>query len=1003
MITSILDMKHARGYQKWPFGGFRQSFRHRFRLGLFCGASLSLSFLPLSLSGAAAFAVGDCGGAFVSAGTLVTVSGTAAQGDSLEAASALVKVGDYSPAIDMVRRLEAANTDNMNYYIRAADIYLKASKGEEAVNAVIKARLLGANYNRTAIALAKGYLIQQKYQQVLETLKDIKFLDTELYEAAVIRGDAFLSLGKRSDAEMMYRQAVQTDDTQHQAYIGLSRMALQVSAAADAEAYALIALEKAPSETMVHYTLGLVQRFRGKFNAARGHFDKAIALFPANSLARLERASILINQNQIAAAEKDLDVVYGYSPKNQMAFYLSAVIEVRRGNIDQANELLNRANQLVRRYLPATYVRGLVSFEKGHYALAETFLKMVLNAKPNNGQVRKTLATAQLRQRKFRQAYQLLKPFVLTAQGRADPVALNLTGIALMGLGKYPEGTVLFEKAVKLGGDRVKYGDNDPIKDIEGKLALARYAAGRVDEAIEAFEKGASSGGSREQALLAAVYIREGYFNKAEKVASGLIRDFPTRGIGYNLLGTIQLEQQDYDAAIQSFEKALSLNSNYLAAAKNIAISLLAKGAYEEAANRLKGLVEQNANDYGLKALFARTLMKQGRYKDAAAYFRVALRGLKNVPMVEADFAESLLRSGRANEATQIALNSSKKAGNDPDVLAKIASVLLETGQAYRATQLTTKIVAYRPTDIASQTLHGRAQMQAKLFAGARNSFSRVQSMAAAQKKDVAGLPWYQAELEVMSGRIDRAEILLPSLKIEDRPAEVSPALRGEILYRLGQYKEAVDDLSKSLDAFKKEQEKAPAGTGMKEKAYPLYALLADSYNAQDQDIDAVRVLTEWLTEDPANIQARIKLATLYERQGQDGRAVKTYRDIFEMGIVNADISARLARLLLDKNDFEAGAMATYAFETKPQDPYVINSYGLYLLKEKKQYEAALKQFQTANSRAPGVAETHYFIGLAYQGMGMPDKVRTAYEAALKLSDDFKGAEKAKRYLDRYR
>ncbi|WND02611.1 tetratricopeptide repeat protein [Temperatibacter marinus] len=911
---------------------------------------------------------------------------TLQQADTIEASMAFANEGNYADAIAMLRRLEATNSENIEYYISSAEVFLKATRGDEVIIAINKARLKGANYDRTALLFAKGYLIQRQYSKVLEIIEEANLLEAELYEATLVKADASLNLRNRDQAELLFRQAVRMKPDEYEAYLGLSTMALQVRQMADAESYAVLALTKAPDETMVQYNLGLVRRFRGKFIDAKGNFDKAIELFPANTLARLERASILINQNKTLEAERDLDIVYSLSTDNQMAYYLSAVIASRAGDLQKADDLLSKADDLVKRYVPASYVRGLVSFELGNYPVAETYLRLVLNAKPNRHQVRKTLITALVRQQKFKLAQRYLAPYLKTTTGGKDPVALNLAGVVQSGLGNFSIGTRYFERAVEAGGDAVNTGGQDPIGAIESKLALAQYAAGRVDQAITALQKSSATGSARDLALLAAVYVKEKRFDEAKDTASKLIVDFPTRAIGHNILGTVYLAQKAYDAAITSFEEAVRRNQGYTAAKRNIAIALSAKEDYGSAETILREIEAADPSDYRAMALLARALKEQGRWKEAVKFYRSAQRGIKNSGAMMADYAYCLLKAGNNEEAAQVASRNARKFNNDPDALIVFSDVLLETGGSYMATQLLARVVSFRPADIQSQLLYGRALMRAKLYAGARSSYARVQSMAKAQNLTVKSLPWYQAELEVKAGRVDRAELLLPLLKDDSRPAEVSGAIKGEIYLRLLKFGDAELELERIYAAESSSRE--------------ALEQLVEAKLALKKDIDAARLLEEWLEDAPLDLAIRTKLASLYKRQGQIKRAINTYRSIFNLGIVDADISARLGRLLIETNDIEATAMVDYAYKMKPTDPYVITTAGLLELKTKRKPELAVDYFQQAISRAPGIAENHYFLGLAYKRLSLRAKALEAFKAAVKLSEDFPDFNDAKRQIE---
>lgn len=916
----------------------------------------------------------------------VLSSASAWQSDqSLETAKKYVEKGQYLQAITLIKALEAENVGSIEFHLAAAQLYLDAAKGEDAVNSVIKARNAGANFDRSALLLAKAYLVQRQFTQALNAIKDTRFLPEELYEAALVQADANLSLGNRDAAEALYRQAMVRDRDRYEAYLGLARMALQARVISDAEGLASLALEKAPNETMVHYTIGLIKRYRGRFDEALEHFNVAIDLFPANSLALLERAAILINKDQIAAAEKDLDVVYVYSPSNQMAYYLTAVILARKGEFEEADRVLIKADDLVKRYLPATYVKGLVAYERGQYAIAESYLRRVVNYRPDTISLLRALAITYLKQQKYQSALNVLAPYMKTDRGAGDPVALNLAGIANMGLGNAQQGLLQFEEAVRLGGDRVAASANDPIAEIQGKLALAKYAAGRIDEAYADFEKSAATGKIRDLAILATVYLREKEISKAILTTQDILARYPERAIGYNIMGSIQMAQNQYDMAIANFKKALERNTDYVAAKRNIALCYIKQGQYNQAEGYLRQVAATVKNDYRLVSLLAKSLFEQNKIKEAIPYFRQAYRELSNAPELTADFSEALLKGGQSEEAVQVARKGVSTYANQPNIIKRLGLVLMNAGDVLQATQVFARVIAFTPDDIESQLLYARSLTKARLFVGARNSFTKIEAFSRNRNIQVKGLAWYQAELEFAAQRFDRVELLVPSLIESERPSEVPAYLYGVILNHFKRYAEA----EAYLEARYYEDQ----------SDYAVLNHLVSAKMALGDEQASIKLLQGYIQKNQGAIQPVIKLAEIFQKQGQVERAINQYQAVFDMGIIDADISAKLARLLLTRDRFKAETMAAYALDVKPRDPYVLSTYGLYVLRVKRNPGEALGYFNKAIARAPSVAENYYFKGLTLKQLNSRKEAADAFRIALKLSQDFDGVNDAKRQL----
>ena len=903
--------------------------------------------------------------------------------DRLVVAEQYLASGDIQSALSVLQKKLSDGDASIPLYLLLGKSYVQAGLPKKAEGALLRARELGSPEETIAPYLAKAYLLQGEYVKARQTIQSVEMTPAHKLEALIIEADAEFAMHNVKVAEGLYRRAMKQYPDNFKAFLGLSRIAMRAQKLEVAEALVKEALIKDSDQTMSHYSLGLVQRFRGDFDRAILSFSRAIEIFDGNLLARLERAAIKIDKGDIESANVDLDYVYAAAPNNPMAKYLTAVILAKDKKFQDADALLIEVQGLIDSYLPATYVKGLVTFELGYYAQAEMFLKKVVKYKPNNNEIKQVLATAQVRQNKFAAAKQTLSVFEARGEALTDPEALGLLGAIAMGLGEATQGTVYYEKALKYGGS-----DNKAISNIEGKLAFAWYAAGETEAALNTLSQSAAGGSIRDKALLATMQMRQKQYENSRKTAQDIIEVFPKRALGYNILGTVYLYENKNDKAIEQFSLALGLKADYFTAKRNRALAYMRQNNLKEAIKDLRSVNAENPSDSRTKALLGSALKQSGEVKDAVVYLREAERDLPATAALSSDLAEALLGAGQLEEAIDVSRRVAVSFKENPDILKRMGHVLLESGDAMRASHTFARLLAYRQEDPDVHLAYGRSLLKAKLYGGARTAFNRVAALVARKNMTIKGLAWYRAELEFFAGRQDRLQALLPALISDDRPIEISPALMGDILYSQNDFKAAES-------AYRKAS-----------KSYPndlrIVIGLSATLEAEGMADEAVQILNQWQDGHAGDKAAKERIAEFYWRNGNLDKAADAYVAIIKMGINDPMISANLANIYLELNNPDSAKHASYAYRMLPNDPYVIDIHGRTLMAYKK-LEEAIKVLKRAVKRAPGNAEYHYHLALAYLGAGKITDLVAELDKALMLDADFKGADDARVKLKIYR
>jgi tetratricopeptide (TPR) repeat protein len=175
--------------------------------------------------------------------------------------------------------------------------------------------------------------------------------------------------------------------------------------------------------------------------------------------------------------------------------------------------------------------------------------------------------------------------------------------------------------------------DDDPLRrDTAARLASLLRDQGQYDDAIEVLRNTLRVAGANAHiyAELGQIYIGQKRLELAQLVlAKALELDNKDPGV-YNALAILALRQGKAQEAFERFDRAISLDANYVDARLNKAVVLLDAGDYARAKVELTAALEKRPDDHAAQVSLA-----------------VALRGLKDYPQAKKVLERVIKESGR--------------------------------------------------------------------------------------------------------------------------------------------------------------------------------------------------------------------------------------------------------------------------------------------------------------------------------------------------------------------
>lgn len=917
---------------------------------------------------------------FIASALLVGNGVVYAQAPQLETARTSIAEKKYHQAIEELNDLRLEGTAAVEQYILLADALLQTGAGIAAEAAIERARRLGADYAQTVVPFAKALLIQGRYDAALNALQGSTIPESMQRDALIISGDANFAVGDLEKAKRDYLSAKERDDSDFQAYLGLARLELRDGELASAKVLAEEAEKRATDNTMVHYTLGLISRYLGDANAAERHFSQAVQLYAANIMANIELASIRINQGRLEEAEQHLDTVYRSSPNQRMALYLSGVISATKGLYEEAMALLNRARPVSDQYLPAVYVRGMVAFQLANHTVAREALEKVLATRPGNLTARMALASTYTQQDQPVAALRLLDPLIKSEQVSVNALTIAATAAVKMGDAQLAEG--YYSRATEMK----KQGASGGLVGLDTKLALAQYAVGETEKALATLTTvtAGSAVEIRELGLMGSMQIRAKEYDAAAKTIGKIIELNPAGALGHNMQGTLLFKLGKFREAVASYTLALDRSPNYAAAHRNRGLAYMRLGEYRRAEADLKQLLEAKPDDVLAKAALGKALLSQEKAEEAVDYFKEAVKAIPRSAQLSADYAQALAESGNTSHAIEQARATARLAADKPQMLRRMGLLLLQVGQARAAEPPLSRYVAFKPDSGDAHMLHGRALLRMGLFTGAGISFSRAQT-ATEDKQDPEILEWYFFAAETFGQKYSEALRRMDGLNVGKRPDDISPGIVGDLMLASGEPVKAELSYRQALQSTKKGN---------------VIIGLSRALSEQGREEEATSELINYVKEVPEDRQAREALGLRLESLGRYAEASKQYEGILRIGVADAKIAARLARVYLRLGDSTSLRLAERAHLIMPEDPYVLDVHGWVMLQAGRNTEKAIKSLSKAVRRSPADAEYKYHLAMAYLAQGKKSEARRILQQALNLSENFDGVEDARRQFN---
>ena len=228
---------------------------------------------------------------------------TSAQ-DYLRNAQKHLDEGEANAAVIELKNALSIDPTLVEARLMLGKVYLRLGDGPSAEKEIKRAEGLGVAREHWISALAEAYLLQGKFQNMIDEIQVENKLDPELRASLLAhRGLAQLGLAQLDEAGESFDAALELNPSLESALVGRIQLAIGRNERERAIRFADELLEKSPDSVKALWLRAELDRQAGRNSEAIVFFDRLLKEKPGHPQARLGRAASFVALGQPDAVQ----------------------------------------------------------------------------------------------------------------------------------------------------------------------------------------------------------------------------------------------------------------------------------------------------------------------------------------------------------------------------------------------------------------------------------------------------------------------------------------------------------------------------------------------------------------------------------------------------------------------------------------------------------------------------------------------------------------------------
>lgn len=762
------------------------------------------------------------------------------------------------------------------------------------------------------------------------------------------RGKQYLAAGNLDKANIEFRNALQIEHQNVDAFYFSGRVAERRNNINEAIGFYQAALDAQPDETRARASLAKVFLLGGATQRALEVISPGLLSHPDDPDLLAARAVARHALRDDPDARVDAERAVKVAPTNENAVGVLAALALKSGDSTRAISLVSEAVAKAPSSIELRQILASVYLASQQPRDAEEQMRGIIALEPNELTPRLALAAHFAKEQQLDEAQKVLEEAVRDLPG-TDGAKLALVDFTVT----WRSG----EQGEKTLRDFLAREPND--EDLRLALGMLLQRAGATQDAVTTYRDvihrdGTGSKGLAARDRIAAIEMSQGHEEAAKKLVDEVLAQSARDDDALIMRSNIELAHNDATNAVADLRSVLHDQPKSAVLQRALARAYLAKGEPALAEEALRSALDAAPRDIAVKV-------------ELAQFLTATDRDLQAVKMLE-ETVHSAPDDSQAREAL---------------VHAYIAE--RDWSAARTAAE---ELKRLRPDSAEGYYLAGLVAHDEKRLDDSERNLERALELRPAGRDILAALTRFTLEQGRNSQAIAR---LVQSLEHDPNNAQLLDLL-GETYLQSKDLAHATQTLNKAVAAD-------PA-------SWVAQRDLAQVRLAANDTSGAIATYQTALRNAPTEPQVVTELASLYEKVGRVDDAIACYETFYKResaqgGGAQQLAANNLAMLLVtykaDRVSLDRARSLTAGFATSGNASF-LDTMGWVRFKS-KEYREAVISLERAADRSPDSKVIRYHLGMAQLRLGERENARTNLESALSGAGNFSGAEEARSAL----
>jgi|TARA_B100000700_G_scaffold303241_1_gene374535 putative PEP-CTERM system TPR-repeat lipoprotein len=753
--------------------------------------------------------------------------------------------------------------------------------------------------------LYESLFFQDKYESILELIPPQKRLPDDLQaQIFVYRAVSNFKIGNDTDAQLELQKATEISETASFTALGKAVAFRQT----DNNDQALELVNDILEDTPDFHEARLLQ---GQLYAANKNYSQAVKSFEL-----FNKAFSLDNKGKLLLAD--------------------AYVKTQR--YEEAEPLINDLLKVSPKHAYINLLKGISVFNKGNFQSTIEYLDNTLALDPFNMTAKLYAGTAAYRLGKYEQAFEYLKP-VAENMGVEHPVNKMLTDIKI-NLGYTIEALEDFNKLTfddihesqllfKLGAGLTEKGMLEEVKGLlkkadewnlndsesltkAGILKVSIDDLSGIEDLEQAFEL--KKDPLTREALIKS-YLFAGEVEKAQSFVESWLNEEPQNVIALNIAASVYAASEMPEKVKSALDKALEIDPNNIYSINYLTTQALQNGEISNALALQRKLALSESSSSEIIYRYYLLEKQYGVPQKALSIFAQRLNDSPQDLKMVSKFAQALLNENNISECIEV-IERLKSKINAPDMLWQLwAEAYLLQGKDAQALNIYKNWKSLAPSNMKAWLFPIMLHDKKRNFKQAL--YETDKALVRFPKSDQLQL--MRIHYLILTGDLETAKRIFRLLEPSAKSLPEYYNVAGHIDYAEGNFDSAIPKLQQYYEY----------------SASPRTALIiSNAMVNKGKNKDGLRILEEYLEQDPSNHEIRITLAQKYSLMEEIDKAVHHYKILSIANPDNIVVLNNLSwQLLKLKDPVSALQFAESAYKLSPNNTTVLDTYGYTLLK----------------------------------------------------------------------